>query len=219
MRTAIAVSTVLLLAFVCTLPAPADSFTATGSGTGQAVLRFSTVNVTADVQGAVAFHGSVDIAGNLVGFSASGRVYGVGRVDLASLDLTAWLVVDASGETSVGESLTLRGGLTITEIQGSGTAGTGIGQFDLAFATPTVHSRARGTAEGSASGRFVVPEIEFTMQVDGTASFELDGVTFDPADGHSPPGGEDPLEISSWPDDLATFLRDALAESLVEEAI
>lgn len=219
MRTACLFLVVLFAGFAVSAE---RAFTASGVATGDVVLRFSAASIAAEVTGSVRLAGSLEIDGRSIRFTASGTASGVGNVSLATLDLTAWIVLDATGRTADGESLTLRGGLTIDEIRGrgsGGTAGDGAGRFEFALTTESLRLRVRGTAVGSASGRFVVPRIEFAMQVDGEAAFDLDGQVFDSTTIETCEPPDAPLAPSTWPEELAEVLRQYLSHSLDESPV
>ena len=217
-RTAgLGLSLVLALLLPC-LPAAADAFTATGSGDGDVVLRFTTAAVDASIDAALDVAGVLESGNRTIRFDATGRAFGSATILLASLAAKIWILIDAVGETEDGEPLSLRGGMIITRFGGvetGETAGSGEGLFDLTVATPTLRLRTQGPAEGYASGGFVVPEIEFTMQVRGNASLELTGNVIDlmstPHD-----GVEDLLDVSGWPEELADLLREFLGDSIAD---
>jgi len=197
------------------VPAAAEcAFLATAMGEGEAVLRLSPSAALAEITASMTLSGTLDTGDREVSFKAEGLAVGSATIDILSLGIAAWIVVYADGATDDGEALSVRGGITITDITGdvlSSSSGSGSGGFDLALATPTLRLRTRGTATGSASGQFVPSDARLAMQVAGSASIELCGaVDADRTTVMCAGEPDDVLDSASWPEELADLLSESL---------
>lgn len=210
---------IVVLASCFSCAANAHDFEATGLAVGDLVLGFTTSSISASFEATVDIQGNMCFGGEVVGFTGSGSADGSGAIELASGDVRAWIVIAVDGLTDTGEFFILRGGATL--IEGSGTAattglGSGSGHFDFQITTPAGTVRAWGTLDGTASGRFVIPRDSLTMQLEGTASFDMKGSVRSleqPDDTQPLPPETDPLETALWPEDLATQLRQTLEQT------
>jgi hypothetical protein len=206
---------VLLLAASPAILGGAAPFAAVGDADGDVVLTFTTTTVTGRFSASVGLSGAVDAQGRTLKFAAIGTATGSASIGLASFGVSATIVLSASGKTSEGEALLVRGGLTLTEAgtETGPSIGTGSGSFDLLVTTPTLRLRARGRIEGSADGHFAIPADALTMRLLGTAAFELQGnaVILDqdvepPPPVADPQGQRSPLDIETWPDEMLDLL-------------
>jgi len=211
----------LLLAAFSLAVHGAHAFEAAGEASGSLVLSFSATDVSATFSGSVSLSGVFLLRDKPIEFAAEGVLNGDGRVGLMSGEIAGWIVISAEGETNAGEVLSVHGGLIVTSGTGAGSGnalGSGSGRFDLRLSTPSFDIRARGDAEGAASGRFVIPADSLRMQLEGEAAFTLLGsirADQEPSASAASPGDpligeEDPLAIDTWPEHLAKELRRAL---------
>ncbi len=221
----------------------AEALEGQGTASGNVVLWFSGTAVTATFDGTFSLSGELVLDGTSIPFTASGWAKGAGSGDTSTMDVEAWATFAARGETGTGDALSVQGGLTLAGLSAdtSGSSGSGTGDF---FATVFLGDRqyyAQGSAEGSASGMFVVPEDPLSMELAGDGTFHLSGALtpappVDPNDESQDSNGPDldaraeesvagllPWEPGSWPDDLLSQLLDILTRAvdpseMVEEA-
>jgi len=211
-RLGIAGIIVLLVAFASLAQSSMD---AEGIANGKTVLWFHGTEVTASIESDLTVEGSLEVDGAIVPFTATGTAVGSGEGDSAIMTLAVWLVIDATGETADGTPITLRGGLAGSsddaDLTGS-ALGSAAGPFFAVVTLGENRYRALGTAEGSATGDFVVPDDPLTMQMEGIGTYTLIGdlaPDTSSADGDSahPDYVEHlPWDPSSWPPDLLTRL-------------
>jgi hypothetical protein len=155
----------------------ADSLDGQGLASGNVVLRFSGTKATATFNGAFSLTGHLVLEGSVSPFSASGWASGTGKGDTATMTMEAWATFVALGSTLEGEAIAVQGGLTLSGASADtgGSTGSGIGAF---FATVFIGERryhAQGSADGTASGAFVVPADPLTMELAGDGFFSLSG--------------------------------------------
>jgi hypothetical protein len=190
---------------------------ADGVADGKTVLWFHGSRVTAEVQGALRVDGFLSIAGTSVAFTARGTALGEAIGDSAAATFDVWILVEAAGSAETGDPISLRGGIVGSSASGdlaSGTFGSAAGSFFLLITFGEDVYQAHGTANGSAVGAFVVPADPLTMQMEGTASYDLVGdlvAGAGPAAEGEPPHSVDltllPWDAASWPAELfARFL-------------
>lgn len=151
---------------------------AEGSSTAITVLWFHTTEVTIEFSGDLTLTGSIELGGEIVGFSAAGASFGSGISDTKTLATTAWTFVKASGTTEGGVPILIRGGTTAISSDTDLTTlslGSGTGLFFFVFELPDRLVYVRGDAEGMATGTFVPPEDPSTMQLEGTGTFVFQG--------------------------------------------
>jgi len=210
-QVALGILVVLLSAWVVAAESHID---ATGEADGKTVLWFTGAQVTVQVESAFAVAGSLDLEGDRVAFTAAGTAWGEGAGDSATLQLDLWLLFDAAGETERGVPIRLRGGMAGSSRDTDpavGEIGSASGPFFLLVLHGTETYRALGTANGSASGAFVVPDDPLTMQMEGIASYTLRGdlvLQEPPPDPASDLGF--PWDSASWPPGLFDELLDLL---------
>ena len=199
---------------------------AEGEATGQAVVWFLGDDVTAEFEGDLAFSGRLTLEDRVIDFSVTGTATGNGSGKLSTLAVKAWVFFEGTGTTSEDEQITLRGGLTIDSLDAdiNGAAlGSATGSFHATAVTPTMNLRVSGQATGSAAGGFVAPDDPTTMQVEGTATFTLEGIALDttadatggkatPAVNALVPSQED------WPEELLSRLLELLESRPADEA-
>jgi len=205
----------------------ADSMSGQGTAIGNVVLWFSGTSATATFEGTFALTGQLTLADEVIPFSASGWAQGAGSGDTATLDVEAWAAFAASGSTESGDEIVVQGGLTLSGLsaEASGSSGSGTGDF---FATVFIGDQryyAQGSADGSATGVFVVPEDPLSMELAGDGLFNLSGemtLVSPVAQGNdlSDPDNSDPesqdnasvIELLPW--DPATWPEELLAQLL-----
>jgi len=183
---------------------------------GTAVLWFHGSQVTAEVEGQLVVDGLLDIDGTKIAFTARGTAVGEAIGDSAAGTFEVWILFAASGAAETGETISLRGGITGSSASAdptSGALGSTVGPFFLLVSFEQDVYQARGTADGSAVGAFVVPADPLTMQMEGTATYALVGdLVSDPVhagDGEPPRSaylGCLPWDAASWPAALLTRL-------------
>lgn len=211
-RLSIASVIVMLFAFTSLTQSSID---AEGVATGKTVLRFYGTQVAALIESDVSIDGSLEIEGRSVPFTALGTAFGEGIGDSASMTLDVWIIIEATGVTDDGEPISIRGGMAgsseDTDLS-SGAVGLAAGPFFFVVTLGTDSYRALGTAEGSATGVFVVPDEPLTMQMEGISTYALVG---DLATDAPLPDGESaqcdyleqiPWDPASWPAELFTRL-------------
>jgi len=181
---------------------------ATGEADGKTVLWFAGTHVTALIDSGFSVGGSLDLEGETVEFTASGTATGEAEGDSSALTLDVWLLFDATGETADGVSITLRGGMAGSSHDAdlaSSAFGSASGPFFLLVSLGPQTYSAIGTAEGSATGAFVVPDDPLTMQMEGVGSYALLGEIhpLDPmTDVPSDVEADLPWDPASWPAEL-----------------
>lgn len=218
------IGSVVVLFF--TLAAFAQSgIDAEGVVAGKTVLWFYGAEITALVESDFNVHGSLEIDGKTVSFTASGTAYGEGAGNSVALTLDVWLIMEAAGTTEDGEPISIRGGMAGSSEDAdisAGALGSATGPFFFVVILGTESYRARGMAEGSAAGAFVVPDDPLTMQMEGTGTYTLVGELL--AD-DAPQDGEPaksthlahlPWDPESWPAELLNRLL-ALLDGLPRE--
>ena len=211
---ALALTCVLILGgWACV--ALGDTVEAGGEATGQAVLWFLGNDVTAEFEGDVTFTGHLMLEDRVIDFSVTGTASGSGSGDLSTLAVKAWVFFEGTGTTSEDETITLRGGLTINslDLDMNGAAlGSATGSFHATAVTQSLDLRVSGRAAGSAAGGFVAPDDPNTMQVEGTATFTLEGTAVDTLgsdDGSAPEIEMTPTQ-DEWPEELLARLLELL---------
>ena len=213
----------------------ADTMEGQGTAVGNAVLWFSGTSVKATFEGTFTLTGQLVLADTVIPFSATGWARGAGSGDTATLDIEAWATFAVSGSTEAGEEIVVQGGLTLSGLSAdtAGASGSGSGDF---FATIFIGGQqhyAHGSADGSVTGMFVVPEDPLSMELAGDGFFNLSGeMTLVSPVGQgndsSNPDGSDPeshdnssmVELlpwdpETWPEELLAQLLDILT-SIVE---
>jgi hypothetical protein len=205
--------TVLLVAGAALAQSTID---ATGEADGKTVLWFAGTHVTALIESGFTVDGSLDIEGEIVDFTAAGTATGEGEGDSAALTLDVWLLFDAAGETTDGIPISLRGGMAGSSKDtdlASSAFGSATGPFFFVVSLGPDTYWALGTAEGSATGAFVVPDDPLTMQMEGVGNYALLGeLTPHPS---TPDDSSDmeaglPWDPASWPAELYEDLIDLL---------
>jgi hypothetical protein len=155
-----------------------SGFDAEGVADGKTVLWFSGTEVTALIESDLRVGGSLEIDGRTVPFTALGTAFGKGIGDSSAMTLDVWLIIEATGATNDGESVSIRGGMAgsgeDTDL-GANALGAAAGPFFVVVTLGTHSYNAFGTAEGSAAGAFVVPDDPLTMQMEGVGTYTLIG--------------------------------------------
>jgi len=168
---------ILVLLFALTTLAQ-SGIDAKGVATGKTVLWFYGTEITVLIESDFNVEGSLEIDGRTIPFTASGTAFGEGVGDSAALTLDVWLLMEAVGTTEDGESISIRGGMagssTDADVSG-GALGSATGPFFLVVTLGSNSYRAQGTADGSASGEFVIPDDPLTMQMEGIGTYTLVG--------------------------------------------
>ena len=173
----LAIVGVVAMLFACTSLAR-SGIDAEGVATGKTVLWFSGREVTALIESDFNLDGSIEIDGRTIAFTAQGTAFGEAAGDSASMTLDVWIVVEATGATADGETVSLRGGMAGSSEDANPAAsalGSATGPFVFVIALGPDSYRAVGTAEGSAAGALVVPDDPLTMQMEGTGTYALVG--------------------------------------------
>jgi hypothetical protein len=155
-----------------------ETLDATGAASGDIVLGFNPLSVSAQIAARIEISGCIKRDGDALVFTVEGEATGSGRGSLADLSVAAWIAIDAQGTTETGEIVHVRGGIEITQLDGilADTAqGSGLGRFYLLFDIAGTNWVTNGSADGLASGQFVVPDDPSTMQAQGDASFSFEG--------------------------------------------
>ena len=209
----------------------ADTMDGQGTAVGNAVLWFSGTSASATFEGTFALTGQLILADEVIPFSASGWARGAGSGDTATLDVEAWATFAASGSTESGDEIAVQGGLTLSSLSAgdSGSSGSGTGSF---FATVFIGDQqyyVQGSAEGSATGDFVIPKDPLSMELAGDGVFNLSGeITPVPpaAQGEDSSDPDEsvpesqvsalviellPWDPGTWPEDLLVQLLDILS--------
>lgn len=208
----------------------ADSMDGQGTAVGSAVLWFSGTSATATFEGTFALTGQLMLSDEVIPFSSSGWTQGAGSGDTVTLDIEAWATFAASGSTEAGDDIVVQGGLTLAGLSAetSGSSGSGTGDF---FATIFIGDQqyyAQGSADGSVTGMFVVPEDPLSMELAGGGLFNLSGEMAlvspvaqgsDSSDPNNPDLEEQddssvmellPWDPATWPEELLAQLLDVL---------
>ena len=216
-----------LLALCCISTLGQGTIQAEGIGTGEAVLWFAGTKVTAEFVADFSITGTLNLDGESFGFTANGWARGDGDADTATLALNAWITFSARGTTDAGHDIRVHGGMTPTSVDADvagGAMGSASGDFLATLFLDGDPIYVRGSAEGAATGGFVPPDDPLTMQVEGQASFNMEGTvvspsasTSDDAAGEETSDAPDavsellPWEPEEWPehllDELLSILR------------
>ena len=186
-----------------------------GSGSGKAVLRFGGPGLTAALFGNLSLTGTWVEGSEKVSFVAQGTAYGSGEWSLATLAGASRVTFRACGTAAQTESIVICGAFCAS---GGGAQRFALGAVDFVAQFVLVVHRASGDSAyaGSAAGRlvggFVVPEVSYTMQANGSVSLSLAG---EPVP--SPLAGLDwtaaPWNAAAWPDEVSRRLLEALGWS------
>lgn len=216
----------LAIALLCSATTYAGSMDAQGTASGNAVLYFSGTSATGTFISTFILAGHLNLDDQVIAFSASGWARGSGGGDTATLDIDAQATFAATGMTEVGEHISVQGGLTLTGLSSdeAGSSGSGIGAFIATVFLGNSMYRVQGTAEGSASGAFVIPEDPYSMELSGEGIFDLSGElspvsltanSADAAEANASIIDILPWDTQAWPDDLLAELLEILS-NLVE---
>ena len=172
-----AVRVMLVIALVWCGAAAADSLEGQGTAAGNAVLWFSGTSATGTFDGTFSLSGQLIFADEIVPFSTSGWARGAGSGDTATMDIDAWATFAARGVTEAGEEIVVQGGLTLSGLTAgaSGSAGSGTGNFVATIFLGGQQYTAQGSADGSATGDFVIPADPLSMELAGEGLFALTG--------------------------------------------
>jgi hypothetical protein len=189
------------------------SFRSTGGGAGDVLIRFTPTTGSADIEAQVSLYGSFTVDGARCGFSVEGTAVGSATIDVASLALSAWLVIDARGETEDGKPVWLRGGLVVATSGGvlSASLDDNRGRFDFALSLPDLELRTFGEAAGAVSGDLVPSDSSYAMKASGSATLELEGDTEPREVGAAADCRVDVLDVPTWPEALAGRLSELLS--------
>jgi len=188
---------------------------AQGSGSGKAILFFTGLEARATLSGDLALSGQWRDGRQTISFTAQGTILGSGVWRLTTLSGEAWVTFLAQGTAAQTEPIEVRGAIAV----GSGGAqwrALGVvdftGRFVLVLRRASGDLAWLGTVSGELRGGFVVPDLPFTMQAEGSATLAFSG---EPC--ASPLAGLDPEVISAsawgasaWPDEVSRELLTAL---------
>jgi len=188
--------------------ASAGPLVADATTTGTTVLWFSGPRVTTEFDGQLDLLAEADLFGTAISFAGSGRAFGAGIADTATLAAEIWSLFAVRGTTETGDEVSFVGGMSIAstdaDLTGS-SIGSGAGAFLARLLAPGVDAIVRGTVSGTASGAFVPPAIPTTMQIVGTGTFSFVGdaaAATDP-DALARLAPEDlPWDATGWPSEL-----------------
>lgn len=171
------VRVMLVIALVGCGAAAADSLEGQGTAAGNAVLWFSGTSATGTFDGTFALSGQLILADGILPFSTSGWARGAGSGDTATMDIEAWATFAARGMTEAGEEIIVQGGLTLSGLTAgaSGSSGSGTGDFVATIFIGGQQYTAQGSADGSATGDFVIPADPLSMELAGEGVFALTG--------------------------------------------
>lgn len=203
---------VLMAILLATAPAWAQtSLTGSGDFSGTAVLWFAGTDVTAKFTGQLSLSGSVTLDGHTFRFTAKGVAHGSGKGDSATLEGVGWVVFTLAGRTDTGGKIEIRGGVTgdagSFTFSSDETAGAGTADFFALIILGDKKIEAAGQVNGKASGGFIPPDEQYTMQVEGTGTMEFRTSFAAPAGDSVTIGKHLPWKLSAWPADLrAEFL-------------
>lgn len=225
---------ILVIVMLWSGAAFADAMSGQGTAVGNAVVWFSGTGIIATLEGTLALAGQFILEESPLSFSVSGWVRGAGSGDTSTPNLEAWVTFAASGSTESGDEIVVQGGLTLSGLSADAvsSSGSGAGAFFVTVFIDDQQYYAQGSADGSASGTFVVPEDPMSMELAGDALFNLFGemtlVSSDP--GASDPESQDsssvvellPWDLETWPEELLAQLLDILrgivqSSSAIEE--
>ena len=230
-----AVGWVLVIVLLWCGAAFSDTMDGQGTAVGNAVLWFSGTSVTATFEGTFTLTGQLVLADTVIPFSTSGWARGAGSGDTATLDVEAWATFAASGSTEAGEEIVVQGGLTFSGLSADASESSGSVAGDF-FATVFIGDQqyyAQGSADGSATGMFVVPEDPLSMELAGEGFFNFSSEmtlvspaaqetdSSDPDSSNSESQGQFsvaellPWDPETWPEELLAQLLDILT-SIVE---
>ena len=182
-----------------------------GSGNGKAVLRFGGPGLTATLSGNLSLSGTWVEGSEKVSFVAQGTAYGSGDWSLATLAGASRVTFRACGTAAQTESIVICGAFCAS---GGGAQRFALGVVDFVAQFVLVVHRASGdfayagSAAGKLVGGFVVPEVPYTMQANGSVSLSLVG---EPV--ASPLVGLDWTATPSdavWPDEVSRRLLGVL---------
>ncbi len=208
------ITRVVLWSCVLVLTAAVAGFAAAnvqGAGNGKAVLRFGGPGLTAALSGNLSLSGTWVEGSEKVSFVAQGTAYGSGEWSLATLAGASRVTFRACGTAAQTESIVVCGAFCAS----GGAQRFALGAVDFIAQFVLVVHRASGdfAYAGSAAGRlvggFVVPEIPYTMQANGSVSLSLAGEPI-----ASPLAGLDwtatPWDAATWPDEVSRRLLGSL---------
>lgn len=218
--------------------AVADTIDAEGTANGTAVIWFSGTNTTATFEGTFSLIGRLMVAETAISFSASGWIRGAGAGDTSTspMDVEGWATFAASGLTEAGAKIAIQGGLTLAGLSAdaAGSAGSGTGDFVATIFIADQKYWAQGSAGGTVSGTFVVPEDPLSMELAGDGFFNLSGdMTLvspatqetDSSAPNNPDFGNDssvsellPWDTETWPEELLSQLLDILLNMVEDPA-
>jgi len=205
---------IVLLSSVVVLTTALASLATTdvqGSGNGKAVLRFGGPGLTATLSGNLSLTGAWVEGSQTIPFVAQGTILGSGEWSLATFAGAAWATFRARGTAAQTESIEICGALSVASGDAQRIA-LGVVIFAARFVL-VVHRTSgdlayAGSATGQLVGGFVVPEIPYTMQANGSVSLNLVGEPI-----ASPLTGLDWTATPSdavWPDEVSRRLLGAL---------
>jgi len=208
------ITRIVLLSTVLVLTTALAGLAATdvqGSGNGKAVLRFGSPGLTATLSGNLSLTGAWVERSQRISFVAQGTTLGSGEWSLATFAGAARVTFRARGTATQTESIEICGAFCVS----SGAArriALGVVRFVAQFVL-VVHRASgdiayAGSATGQLVGGFVVPEIPYTMQANGSVSLNLVGEPI-----ASPLTGLDWTATPSdavWPDEVSRRLLGAL---------
>jgi len=208
---------VVLWSCILVLTAAVAGFAAAnvqGAGNGKAILRFGGPGLTATLSGNLSLSGTWVEGSEKVSFVAQGTAYGSGEWSLATLAGASRVTFRACGTATQTESIVICGAFCAS---GGGAQRFALGVVDFVAQFVLVVHRASGdfayvgSAAGKLVGGFVVPEVPYTMQANGSVSLSLAG---EPVP--SPLAGLDwtatPFD-AVWPDEVSRRLLGALGWS------
>ena len=204
----------LVLVSTTALAGPA-SIDMQGSGNGKTVMRFGGPGLTAALFGNLSLSGTWVEGSQRVSFAAQGTTLGSGEWSLATFAGAAWTTFRARGTAAQTESIEVFGAISVASGDAQRIA-LGVvdfvGQFVLVVHRTSGDIAYAGSASGQILGGFVVPEIPYTMQANGSVTLAFTG---EPVT--SPLAGLDPKAISTapwdqttWPDELSRRLLEVL---------
>jgi len=166
----IAVGTALLVAFLFSGTASAQSLEAQATASGVLVAHLHETEFTAILEGTIEWSGEAALGHQTTSFTTTGTFRGIGRRGLLTFVSEAWIGYSSQGETASGKPMELTGLLylmrkTLLPLQAGETV-TGWQIVVLRIGDETTWYE--GVYSGSAAGTLVPPDMPGTLQLEGS---------------------------------------------------
>ena len=186
---------------------------AQGAGAGSVAIHFYGTRLDISFETELTIAGFIMLDGEAVAFEAIGGARGQGEGDSGTLEATVWSTMEAEGTLETGESINVRGGISVDSRDvdiSTATAGAGTGLFYLVIAAEEWELHFVGEVAGDASGGFVPapPDDPYAMVYAGDYTFDFLNAAL-VAPGEEPDGDPQqhvPWDLAEWPEELSAEL-------------